>query len=58
MSMAHDDDNVANDATTRCSNEACGATHSSCWYGKRPHKYCKRAACIALGKELGHIRQA
>ena len=43
-------------ATLRCSNEACRATRSSCWYGKRPHKYCKRAACVALGKARGHIQ--
>ena len=43
-------------ATLRCSNEKCRATRSSCWYGKRPHKYCKRAACVALGKARGHIQ--
>merc|ERR1711998_360611 len=48
--------NMPDAQAQRCSNEACGATHSATWYGSRPHKYCKRAGCVALGKERGHIK--
>ena len=39
----------------RCSNEACQVTQSSAWYGKGPHKYCRKSACIQVGKDRGHV---
>merc|ERR1711998_126787 len=36
-------------------NQSCRSTHSTCWYGKRPHKYCKLQGCIDLGIKRGHI---